>query len=83
MPSKRPKTEEEWLACLPLPEYLEIIPIGQIRPIVGPIIWVDGNGNHLSSAAYLHKHGVDPQTAWDAIKEYRRRNGPGVHAVTD
>jgi len=70
-----PKTEKEWLECLTLPEYLQMIPTGQIRPIVGPVIWIDGNGNKLTTAGYIEKYGIDPQQVWDAIKEYRKQHG--------
>ena len=76
-----PKSQEDWIACIELPEYLKIIPAGCIRPIVGPIIWIDGNGTQMSTDAYISKYGIDPQQAWDAIKEYRRLNGPGVKVV--
>lgn len=72
---KAPTTEEEWLACLPLPEYLAMVPSGCIRPIVGPIIWTDGTGAHFSTAEYIAKWGFDPQIAWDAIKAYRKQAG--------
>lgn len=73
--SELPTTEEEWLPCLEIPEYLQKIPSGQIRPIVGPIIWIDGRGVQMSAAEYRKKWGFDPQIAWDAIKEYRKRAG--------
>ena len=73
-----PVTMEEWLGCLSLPEYLSKIPTGQIRPIVGPIIWIDGNGVKLSSEEYIDKWGIDPEPAWAAIKEYRKQHGGGI-----
>ena len=75
-----PVTMEEWLGCLSLPEYLSKIPSGQIRPIVGPIIWIDGNGVKLSAEEYIDKWGIDPEPAWAAIKEYRKQHGGGVRA---
>jgi hypothetical protein len=75
-----PVTMEEWLGCLSLPEYLSKIPTGQIRPIVGPIIWIDGNGVKLSAEEYIDKWGIDPEPAWAAIKEYRKQHGGGVRA---
>ena len=75
-----PVTMEEWLGCLSLPEYLSKIPTGQIRPIVGPIIWIDGNGVKLSQDEYISKWGIDPELAWAAIKEYRKQHGGGVRA---
>ena len=73
-----PVTMEEWLGCLSLSEYLSKIPSGQIRPIVGPIIWIDGNGSKLSQDEYISKWGIDPEPAWDAIKEYRKQHGGGI-----
>ena len=75
-----PVTMEEWLGCLSLPEYLSKIPTGQIRPIVGPIIWIDGNGVKLSSEEYIDKWGIDPEPVWAAIKEYSKQHGGGVRA---
>ena len=72
---KIPQTQEDWLACLPLPEYLSMIPSGQIRPIFGPIIWTDGTGKQMSTEQYIKKWGFDPQLAWDAVKEYRKQAG--------
>jgi hypothetical protein len=73
-----PVNVEEWLNCLNLPEYVQIVPSGCLRPIVGPIIWVDGNGRQMSADEYKLKHGIDPQLAWDAIKEYRKLQGKKV-----
>ena len=73
-----PVTMEEWLGCLSLPEYLSKIPSGQIRPIVGPIIWIDGNGVKLSSEEYIDKWGIDPEPAWAAVKEYRAQHSGGI-----
>ena len=74
MPAK-PTTPEEWLACLALDEMYEIIPAGHILPIIGPEIWIDGNGRRFSRADYIKRHGVDPQIGWDAIKAYRKAVG--------
>lgn len=78
---KAPQTTEEWLACLALPDYVAMIPLGCIRPIVGPIIWTDGAGSHLSTDEYKAKWGFDPQLAWDAIKEYRKQAGKNDHVM--
>jgi len=69
-----PVTLDDWLTCLNQPEYLQMIPSGCIRPIVGPIIWIDGNGTKLTHDEYVEKWGIDPQVAWDAVKEYRKMN---------
>ena len=78
---KIPTTEEEWLACLPLPEYLSLIPSGCIRPVFGPIIWTDGTGKQMNTEQYIKKWGFDPQIAWDAIKSYRKQSGKDDHVV--
>ncbi|NLH78539.1 MAG: hypothetical protein GX465_16025 [Acidobacteria bacterium] len=80
MPDK-PTTEKEWLACLALDEMYEIIPAGHILPIIGPEIWVDGNGRRFSRGDYIKKHGVDPKIGWDAIKAYRKAAGKKDKAV--
>jgi len=67
-----PKTKEDWLECVALPDYVAMIPAGCIRPIVGPTIWVDGNGTQYSTEAYIKKWGYDPHIAWEAKKEYRK-----------
>ena len=70
-----PKTESEWLACLPLPEYIGMIPTGCIRPVIGLTRWTDGEGVQLTTAEYVKKWGFDPNIAWDAIKAYRKQAG--------
>lgn len=80
MPDK-PTTEKEWLACLAFDEMYEIIPAGHILPIIGPEIWVDGNGRRFSRGDYIKKHGVDPKIGWDAIKAYRKAAGKKDKAV--
>lgn len=80
MPAK-PTTETEWLACLGLPEMYVIIPTGHIVPIIGPEIWIDGNGRRMSREDYMKKHGVDPLLGWNAIKSYRKAAGKKDRAV--
>ena len=70
-----PKTAVEWLSCIGLPDYLAMTPSGHLAPIVGPEIWVDGNGKHFSRDAYIAKYGVDPKIGWEAVKAYRRESG--------
>ena len=71
-----PTTQEDWLACLSVPDYVAMIPTGKIKPIVGPIIWTDGTGKQMFADEYKAKWGFDPQVAWDAITEYRSQNLP-------
>lgn len=76
-----PTTKEEWLGCLLLPEYVEAIPLGQIRPIVGSIRWVDGGGSWLTQKEYIAKWGIDPEPAWAAVKEYHKQHRGGVRVL--
>ena len=70
-----PNTAVAWLSCIGLPEYLAMTPAGHLCPIVGPEIWVDGNGSHYSREAYIARWGVDPKVGWEAVKAYRREAG--------
>lgn len=70
-----PNNMEEWLGCLSLPEYQEMIPLGFIKPIVGPVIWKNGNGESMSADQYKARYGFDPAEAWAAVQEFRRKNG--------
>jgi hypothetical protein len=70
-----PADNEEWLACLELPDYLKLIPAGHIVPIAGPEIWIDGNGTQMSQESYISTYGIDPSEAWAAIKSYRVNAG--------
>ena len=70
-----PRTAQEWLSCIGLPEYLAMTPSGHLAPICGPEIWVDGNGAQFTYEQYKAKWGVDPKVAWEAVKAYRRESG--------
>jgi len=72
---KTPQTVDDWLPCLTLPEYVSMTPSGHIAPIVGPEIWIDGRGFHYTKQSYIEKYGIDPEIAWKAVKEYRKRAG--------
>lgn len=75
-----PVTEEEWLECIPLPQYLARIPAGHIITIAGEEIWIDGNGDQLSTERYKARYpGTDPAVVWAAKKRYLRERGGGVH----
>lgn len=76
-----PKTAVEWLSCLSLPEYLAMTPSGHLVPIVGPEIWVDGNGHRFTQEEYKNKWGVDPKIGWEAVKAYRRESGKNDKTV--
>ena len=70
-----PKTVEDWLACIGLPDYVAMLPCGGPMPSRRGAVWTDGNGDKLTFDEYKERWGIDPQVAWDAIKEYRRRAG--------
>ena len=70
-----PRTLESWLECLALDIFQAMTPSGHIQPIVGPEIWIDGNGSHYSRESYIAKYGVDPELGWQAVKEYRKLAG--------
>lgn len=76
-----PKTAVEWLSCLSLPDYLSMTPSGHLVPIVGPEIWVDGNGTYFTREQYIGKWGVDPKIGWEAVKAYRRESGKNDKTV--
>jgi len=65
-----PQTEEDWLKCIPLPEYLVRIPAGHIIAITGEEFWIDGNGAQLTPDQWKAKYGSDPLPAWNAKKKY-------------
>ena len=79
MPVEDPQTEEEWLECMPLPEYLRRIPRGHIVTIVGDEIWQDGNLGEYTTEAWKAEFGFDPNVAWQAKKKYLKNRGGGVH----
>lgn len=70
-----PETEEEWLECLELPEYVQRIPAGRIDLVTGEIIFIDGNGHHFSKEQYQSKWNCDPEIVWAAVKARRAEAG--------
>jgi hypothetical protein len=73
-----PANEEEWLECIALNDGDAMIPTGCIRRVVGPEMWVDGNGAKYTTDGYIKRWGFDPHEPWAAIKAYRKANGGGV-----
>ena len=55
------------------------IPAGKISEIGSPVVWIDGNGEHMSAEVYKAKYNVDPADVWKVKKAYLRRFGGGVH----
>ena len=81
MPVSDPVTEEDWLSCIPLPEYLAKIPADHILTVAGGELWVDGNGNHMTSDQFKTLYGVDPAVVWKAKEAYLAAIGLCVHII--
>jgi hypothetical protein len=79
MPTDNPQTEEEWLECIPLPEYLRRIPRGHILMIDGTELWLDGDFGKYTAEGWQKEFGSDPGVIWAAKKKYLAEIGPGVH----
>jgi hypothetical protein len=62
------ESNNDWLDC-GLPQGFEwILPAGKITPIIGDSIYISGMGEHLSREAYLNKHGIDPEIAYNLMR---------------
>jgi hypothetical protein len=62
------KDDNDWLQCA-LPQGFEwILPAGKITPVIGEAIYISGMGEHLSREAYLNKHGIDPEIAYNLMR---------------
>ncbi|MCX6676463.1 MAG: hypothetical protein NTU95_00770 [Methanothrix sp.] len=62
------ESNSDWLQCT-LPQGFEwILPAGKITPVVGDPIYISGMGEHLSREAYLNKHGIDPEIAYNLMR---------------
>jgi hypothetical protein len=62
------ESNDDWLQCA-LPQGFEwILPAGKITPIIGDPIYISGMGEHLSRDAYLNKHGIDPEIAYNLMR---------------
>ena len=62
------KNNSDWLQCA-LPQGFEwILPAGKITPVIGEAIYISGMGEHLSREAYLNKHGIDPEIAYNLMR---------------
>lgn len=70
-----PNTKEDWLACLDLPEWAGKIPAGKLAMVGSPVLYVDGGGRRMTREDYIARWGIDPEPAWQAIKERQRRLG--------
>ncbi len=64
----------DWLSCT-LPTGFEwILPAGKITPIVGDPIYISGNGEQLSRENYILKYDIDPEVAYQLMRERLMRN---------
>lgn len=64
------RSDDDWLKCT-LPQGFEwILPAGKITPVVGEAIYISGLGEHLSREAYLNKHGIDPEIAYNLMRGF-------------
>jgi len=62
------ESNSDWLQCA-LPQGFEwILPAGKITPNIGESIYISGMGEHLSRHAYLNKHGLDPEIAYNLMR---------------
>jgi hypothetical protein len=62
------ESNNDWLQCT-LPQGFEwILPAGKITPVIGDPIYISGMGEHLSREAYLNKHGIDPEIAYNLMR---------------
>ena len=70
-----PVTEEEWLECLDIEEYVKRIPSGKIEMVTGEDIYIDGSGHKFSREQYETVHKCDPEVVWAAVKARRAQTG--------
>jgi|WetSurMetagenome_2_1015567.scaffolds.fasta_scaffold38551_4 hypothetical protein len=54
------------------------IPAGRIAEIGSPVVWIDGNGQHMSTEEYKMNYYVDPAQVWKVKKAYLRKFSGGV-----
>ncbi len=60
---------DDWLYC-DLPTGFEWhLPAGKITPIYGDPIYISGLGEHLSRDAYILKYDIDPEIAYQMMRE--------------
>jgi hypothetical protein len=60
--------DSDWLQCS-LPQGFEwVLPAGKITPVIGEPIYISGFGEYLSREAYLNKHGIDPEIAYNLMR---------------
>jgi len=82
------KSDSDWLQCA-LPQGFEwVLPAGKITPVIGEPIYISGFGEHLSREAYLNKHGIDPEIAYNLMRGnsgymYASRNLSGKPSAND
>jgi hypothetical protein len=63
---------DDWLQCdLPL-GFEWILPAGKITPVVGDPIYISGLGENLSRDDYLLKYNIDPEIAYQNMRQNMR-----------
>jgi hypothetical protein len=65
----------DWLYC-DLPVGFEWnLPAGKITPVVGDPIYISGFGEHLSWEEYLLKYNIDPEIAYQRMRNRSESKG--------
>lgn len=73
--------DSQWLPCV-LPTGFEWnLPSGKLTPAVGPVIYVDATGNHLSREEYLSKFNIDPEIAYQNMRGKNKKDPVTVGSV--
>ncbi|HWQ19523.1 MAG TPA: hypothetical protein VN455_07055 [Methanotrichaceae archaeon] len=58
----------DWVDCT-LPHNFEWrLPAGKITPVVGDPIYISGNGERLSRQQYIVKYNIDPEIAYQMMR---------------
>jgi hypothetical protein len=58
----------DWVDCT-LPNNFEwTLPAGKITPVVGDPIYISGNGERLSRQQYIVKYNIDPEIAYQMMR---------------
>ncbi len=66
---------DDWLYC-DLPTGFEwTLPAGKITPIYGDPIYISGLGEHLSRDAYILKYNIDPEIAYQMMRDRLHMRG--------
>jgi len=63
-----------WLGCIAPTGFEWSLPSGRIVPAIGDVIYVDALGNHLTRGAYMEKYSIDPEIAYNKMRDKKRGN---------